>query len=654
MTLGGPEAARPPPRRFWPRAVKILLALILLAIVGTAALGISLLQAADPLRDGRTALERGRSALASGDLDRALTAFAEARDAFARAEDATGGLAWRLASWFPILGRNADVARSLAHAGSNLTAAGNRLTDAAAALPEGFGSLAPHRGAVPVDTLSGLSDDLEAAADLATGAAEELKAAPRTLLLPPVDDARVVASDAADQAAGTLSTARVLAQALPSFLGSDGPRRYFFGAQNPAELRGTGGLLGAFAIATIENGSISFSPFRPTQSLQDFPPGAIPAPNPDYGANYDQYGGAGDWQSLNMTPDFPSAARAIQASYERATGERVDGVILADPFALRDLLEVTGGTEVPLLGVRIEAGNVVPFVTNEAYDLFRTSAERKEVLGAVASGVFERFLADEGRGISRVRAIVTAASGGHLLIYSDDRATQTAVETAGISGALAAPPGDALAVVVNSASGSKIDYYATRSIDYQVELEPGGAANGTAAVTIHNAAPTSGLPAYVIGPFPGVGEAGDNISLVSVFCAPGCQGYAPEENGNPVPVRVGKELGFSWYQDFPTIPSEESTEFSLRTALTNVWQGDATGGTYRLTFLGQPTILPTSLRVELTVPTGMHVTSTSVPMEISGDTAVWEGQPGRTLQIEASFEAPLTTQVWRSLTDWLG
>jgi hypothetical protein len=655
VTVGGPPAASPSRSRFRrPRVRSVLLAILVLASLGGVALAVTLLLVADPLRDGKSALERGRSALASGNLDRAVVSFGEARDAFARADDATSGPLWHVASWVPILGRNADVARRLAVAGSDLTEAGTRLTNAAAALPEGFGSLSPQHGIVPVDTIGSLADDLAAASDLADRATTELHEAPDYLLLPPVEDGRMLAIDAADQAAETLAVARSFADALPSFLGAEGPRRYFFGAQNPSELRGTAGLLGAFAIATMDDGRISFSSFQPTQSLRDSPPNAIPDPNPDYRANYDQYGGAGDWQSLNMTPDFPSAARAIESSYELVTGERIDGVILADPFALRDLLEVTGSTEVPQLGVKITADNVVPFVTNEAYDLFRTGAERKEVLGAVASGVFSRFLSDEGRGISRVRALVDAASGGHLLIYSNDPAMRTAVEDAGVSGALAAPPGDALSVVVNSGSGSKIDYYADRSIDYAVVLEPSGAASATTTVTIDNTAPDSGLPAYVIGPFPGVGKAGENISLVNVYCAPGCEGYAPEQNGEPVPVRVGSELGFPWYQDFPTIPSGESAAFSLRTALTGVWEGDASSGTYRLTFLGQPTIRPTTLRVSLTVPPGMHVTTTSVPMKISGRTAVWQGQPGRTITIEASFEAPLTTRIWRSLTDWLG
>jgi uncharacterized protein DUF4012 len=654
VTTGGPRAASLSRRRFVPRARTLVLAVLAFLFLGGVALGVTLLRAADPLRDGRSALERGRSALAAGNLDRAVVAFGEARDAFARASDATSGPLWHVASWVPILGRNADVARRLTVAGSDLTQAGTRLTNAAAALPEGFGSLSPQHGVVPVDTIGALTDDLTAASELAGHAAGQLHDAPAYLLLPPVEDARVLAIDAADDAAKSLSVARSFADALPSFLGADGPKRYFFGAQNPSELRGTAGLLGAFAIATMEDGRISFSSFEPTQSLRDSSPNAIPPPNPDYRANYDQYGGAGDWQSLNMTPDFPSAARAIESSYELVTGEQIDGVILADPFALQDLLEVTGSPAVPQLGVKIRADNVVPFVTNEAYDLFRTGAERKEVLGAVASGVFSRFLADEGRGLSGLRAIVDAASGGHLLIYSDDPAMRSAVNAAGVSGALAAAPGDALSVVVNSGSGSKIDYYADRSIDYAVVLEPSGAASATTTVTIDNTAPDSGLPAYVIGPFPGVGKAGENISLVNIYCAPGCEGYAPEQDGEPVPVRVGKELGFSWYQDYPTIPSGESAAFSLRTALTGVWEGDASSGTYRLTFLGQPTIRPTALRVSITVPPGMHVTRTSVPMKISGRTAVWQGEPGRELVIEASFEAPLTTRVWRSLTDWLG
>ena len=91
-------------------------------------------------------------------------------------------------------------------------------------------------------------------------------------------------------------------------------------------------------------------------------------------------------------PDFPSVAQAILNSYEAATGERLDGVILADPFAEAALLEATGPVRLPGYDVEIDADNVVAFTTNEAYSLFTDSVRRKRVLGDVARAAFERFV----------------------------------------------------------------------------------------------------------------------------------------------------------------------------------------------------------------------------------------------------------------------
>ena len=47
-----------------------------------------------------------------------------------------------------------------------------------------------------------------------------------------------------------------------------------------------------------------------------------------------------------------------------------------------------------------------------------------------------------------------------------------------------------MGVTVNNGSGSKVDYYAARSVDYDVQLGGDGEAIGTANVTIANDAPT--------------------------------------------------------------------------------------------------------------------------------------------------------------------
>ena len=97
-----------------------------------------------------------------------------------------------------------------------------------------------------------------------------------------------------------------------------------------------------------------------------------------------------------MTPDFPLAADALWLTYEAATGENVDGVIVADPFALKALMHVTDPVEVARPGIELTDKNIVPFVSNEAYALFDTDEERKLVLGRVAQAVLGGFLAQKG------------------------------------------------------------------------------------------------------------------------------------------------------------------------------------------------------------------------------------------------------------------
>ena len=207
---------------------------------------------------------------------------------------------------------------------------------------------------------------------------------------------------------------------------------------------------------------------------------------------------------MNMTPDFPSAARAALATYEFGTGELLDGVIVADPFAVEEMLKVTGPAEIPSLDITLDARSVVDFMANEAYILFPQAAkDRKGVLGKLVGFAFARFLAARGEGPAKVEAIADAVTGGHLKVYSTDPATQRGLTSAGLDGALSAPAGnDLLAVHVNSRSASKIDYYATRSIGYEVQLGGDGEAFVTTEIEIRNDSPTSGVPAIRDRPRP--------------------------------------------------------------------------------------------------------------------------------------------------------
>lgn len=602
------------------------------------------------LEEARKDLQKGRTAVSYGNLDLAASSFKSAGEAFTAAEAGTHqGLAG-LVHAVPGIGNNVETIRSLAFAGGQLSRAGSTLVEGVAALPSGLGSLAPQDGKIPLDVLKGLASSVANAQQQAEGALGTINDSPRAWLLGTVSNARAKAVDDLTSAVTILGSAHDLLAGLPSFAGGHGTTHYFFGAVNPAELRGTGGIMGAYSIATMRAGAISFSAFRPIESLKDVQPSELPAPSPDYRKNYDRFGGAGNWHNLNLTPDFPSASRAILAAYEHDTGVKLNGVITADPFALQALLDIAGPLDVPGLHVTVDASNVVDFVANKAYDRFRGPVERKAVLGDVAREAFSRFLDSSAHGVQRLRTLAHAAAGGHIEIYSTDPMFQHGLSGAGVTGGIDPVPGsDYEAVTINSASGTKVDFYATRTVTYDVQLGGDGQAIAETAVALSNDAPTSGPPPYVIGPIPGGGAAGDQISLVRESCTDSCQLSGVLRNGDPIKVGTGSELGTTWFEDRLTIPSMESSTVTFRTYRSGVWSGDDTGGTYDLRLITQTTIKPTTVTVQIHAPSGTRITSTSEPMQVNGDTAVWTGTPGPRIDLSVTFQAPIPLRWWRDI-----
>jgi hypothetical protein len=638
------------PRRRRRRLFAALLGVTAVALVVLALTALALLGIASELQRGQGALRDARRALANGDLPLAADGFREAGDAFASATRRSDGLPATIGSWMPFTGNNVDVGAGLARAGTEVAAAGDVLTSALSGLPDGLGSLAPQDGRIPVEDMAGLAAHVADAAAKADAAVQAVDATPGSYLVAPVARARWEALDEIGDAARALEAAEVLLRELPAFAGADGQKRYLVASENPAELRGTGGIWGAYAVLTLDEGNPTFSRVRSIQTLPDVDAEDVPPPSEDYERNYGEFGGAGSWQNLNMTPDFPTAARAALGAFEAGTGQRFDGMIVADPFALELMLGVTGPVPIPGTDLRLHADDVVTFTTNEAYSIFDRAIERKEILGSVAIDVFERFLAVDGKGIARIRALAIGASGGHLKIYSVDEAFQRGLELAHADGARVVPAGsDLLAVHLNDATGSKIDYYARRTVVHEVVLGGEGEEIATTTLTIANDAPTTGQPRYVVGPFIEDLSAGDERSLATVSCHAPCRLIEARADGDPVGLVEGTEGGVPWFRDFGTIPAGEERTLEVTTRTEGVWEGNGSGGVYRLTVLGQSTIRPTELTVRVEAPAGTDVVWTSEEMTVEGGVATWTGEAPSRLELEVRFRAPLPLRWWRNV-----
>lgn len=643
-----------------------LAALALLVAGGLCALaGSALLAARDQLQAGRDATERGVAAVRDADVEAAEAAFSEARAAFQRAGRQLRHPLLRATGVLPVAGANLRTTTGLADAGALVAEAGRTASGAVVALPGGAQALAPADGALPVDALTALGPPLHEARTLLEEARATLTGTSSEGLVGPVADARGQFRAQLDDANRALAATEPLVAALPAFLGADGPRRYFFGAAQPAELRGSTGFIGAFSILTLEGGRFSFSEFAPIQDLPVAPPGTVAPPNPDFLARYGAFGGTGYWQNLNVSPDFPSTGRALERLWEATYGEPLDGAISADPFALAALLELAGPTEVPGVGT-VDAGTVVPFVTNEAYSVLTDAEERKRLLGDVAAAALSGFI-DSGLGgddlagggdpagpLSALRAIGGAAGRGHVLVHAADPAVQAAFEGAGLAGALLDPPGDYFSAFLTGASGSKIDYYLGRDLDYAVTLEPDGVARASATLRLVNDAPASGQPRYVIGPNTPRVVAGENELYVGAYLAAGAQLAGFAADGAVGGGELQSELGHPVVQTYEELAPGAARTLAYEVVHPGGWTAAGAGGRYQLTVQSQAAIRPTRLRLKVRVPQGMQVIAADERLQVAAGVVRFDGEIEGTFSADLHFApVPERRTAWQRLRDRL-
>jgi hypothetical protein len=664
-TRRGPDHTKSAPRRRR-AAVTLLVAAAILALLAASLIG-ALLSVRRDLQLGRSAIERGRQQLIAGDAEAAAASFREGRNRFTSAADRGNGLDVRAIGWVPWLGRTTDAVRAMAGSATAAADAAIVLTDAIASVPGGLGGLAPTSGRVHMEGLIPLANAARRADALMDDAAARIERATDSLVVEPVAGTLRDAKEEVVEIRDEIHALALILDGLPRFLGADGSRTYFFGAQNPAELRGTGGLIGAYSLLRIRDGRFRFSRFEPIHSLAQPPLRDVPPPNEDYAA-YEQFRRHGlFWTGINVMPDFPSVAQAIIASYQAATDTRLDGVVIADPFALAALLEATGPVEVPGYGIHVDADTVVPFTTNEAYSVFEDPNRRKRILGDVARAAFERFVGQPSTDTGDLRTLIDAASDRHILVYSADDSMQGGLAATPVGGALrvAHTDDDLLSVVVNSSAGSKVDFFQQREVAYAVELHDDGTGRAELDLTLANRAPTSGQPPYVIGPFPQRGpyfgpilrriDAGESVVLSTVYCGTDCMPVDDEAklDGTPTDVQTGVDLGMRYLRHYYAIPSGEERELGLVWDDPAAWEGNSSGGVFRMTFANQVTVRPTTVKIRIEPPEGMEIKSVSAPLSERDGAAVYNGEAGTRLDVEVEFGPSIPIRLWRNTVRFL-
>jgi hypothetical protein len=410
--------------------------------------------------------------------------------------------------------------------------------------------------------------------------------------------------------------------------GPSGSTRYFLALQNPAELRGTGGLIGEYGILEASPNGPRLTHVASYGELDARlkangginPPGNLQR-------HYDEFPIGSAFWAVNVPADMPTVGGMIVQLYQRATGQRVDGVISIDPLALAEILRVSGPVAVG--GTRLDGGNIVDQTLVQAYVRYaRDNAARRRYLQDIAKETlvaFRRALVVHP--VDLVRRLAVAAKGRHVQLFSADPDSQRALVDLGVAGSAAAPAqGDYLMPVGVNSGANKLDAFLHRTIRYRVSLQPDGTARTTASVTLRNDGPSSGLPRYVIGPYGAGHRAGQNDQVQTLYVA-GAYGFTGATvDGRGVAATAHEEFGGLALSQVVGVPSQSSVTLAYNLVRADALQSlPGNRFRYQLVLRPQATVWPDQVQVSISPPPGWRLASPPSGPRMDGSTATWSG-----------------------------
>lgn len=546
------------------RVKRVIIGCILIAVPIVLAFGFVLAMNARSVKSNLEAAQadfaRARAAALSGDQAGAQRAAMDGQAAAGAARAQTSGAVWSVASHVPVAG---DSLRAVDVIARESDVIARRVLPLLLSLSDTVRPAQPHSGndRMNLAALDDAAPKLEMAqADLAQVRAHLSAAAEGTLpafVASPLGKFR----HQVDGLSSTLAGVSHAAQLLPPMLGYRQTRRYFVAFQNPAEARGTGGLVGAFGIAEASNGRIRFSQLGTDSELRSL--AALPV---DLGRNFrDLYGeDPALWSNANESPHFPYAARLWLAMWQRTHGQRLDGVVTVDPLVLSYILRATGPVTLPT-GEQITTDNVVRKTLSDAYARYTTnSAARKRYLLQVSSAVVARLLSSPVDTRTLLKALARGADERRLLVYSQHSGEERVLANTSLAGALPARAGPYAFVVVNNSGANKLDYYLERHVTYSGKSCSLKASSRETRVTVTlrtDLSSSTKVPADIVGPLGLLpGHRNDHRLNVALYGSPGSTLVDLTLDGRRIGFAAGREESHPVFVVGLTLPAGAARE----------------------------------------------------------------------------------------------
>ena len=449
----------------------------------------------------------------------------------------TAGPVWAALGKAPLLGPSVAAGRTLAESVDSVLAATGPLQAPLDAV--GGGQLRASDGSLDLALLEPAPAALRSTEAALRDASARLAAIDTTALPGPLSAAVSQATTQLPDVIPLVGTAAELTERGLPLLGTEHPRTWLILLQNPSELRGTGGLVGGYALMTADKGRISLTRFGPNDDLMkggDIPSTSLPD---DVRAMFKS--DLSDWRMINLSPHFPYTGQ-LSAAGMRQLGTPIDGVVSVDGEVVAALLAATGPISVP--GRTVTAETAADYITRQVYLDHTDVVEKDTALLSLLQQTMGALTNGSPNLAALARGLVDSVRAGHLLAWSADPAEESWLEKVGVAGSLSDAPGPSVSVALNNGSGNKVDAYVQATADYSVGQCPTSQSQSSGlALTLTNAAP-DGLPEYVAQRLddPSLPLSGDRM-LVDVYAPVGGQLLEATLDGGPTVIGSGTDRG---------------------------------------------------------------------------------------------------------------
>lgn len=427
---------------------------------------------------------------------------------------------------------------------------------------------------------------------------------------------------------------------LPNLTGKSRMKTYLVLLQNSNELRPGGGFIGSYARIRLEGGrlkDIKIDDVYNPDGLLDEKKINMPAPEP-----VKKFLSQPNLRirDSNWSASFPENAKVVSELYQKATSEKIDGVIAVDLTTVSGLLGVVGPITLTSFNEEINSGNLFERAQfHSEAGFFPGSTAKKTFLSQLGEQlIYSLFNLKLEKANELLAVLETSLNRKGIQIYLPESPVSSYLFSRGWDGSVKETNGDYLMLVEANVGSNKSNYYVRRQIKYSIEkINREGEMEVNLSIVYTHTGKDNNWPS---GPYKSYLRVlvPERSALLSVEKTSG----GVDKKGEKITdgTKIDRESGKTSFG----VPFEVGAGESLNLSFSYVIPPEVfkivSASSYRLILQKQAGAGIDPVTIEFTPPFGkiLSVENTKTGWEQVGNTARWEGDLGEDLFLDLKFD----------------